>query len=115
MIMATDRLWRNISSWQAVHLVRRWLAWNNKGRPKEPTPDTFGHYKHWEKLIDWKTPSEKFTVQDDNVAVHLIRNALGGAHHDQISGLLSFESPSESPFVIASRDDITVQVVFFNF
>ncbi len=48
-------------------------------------------------------------LQDDNAAVHLIRNALGGAHHDLVSGLLTFKQP----FAREVRDDITVQVVFF--
>jgi pyruvate dehydrogenase phosphatase len=53
---------------------------------------------------------KKTTVQDDNVAVHLIRNALGGAHHDLISGLLAFKPP----FAREVRDDMTVQVAFFD-
>lgn len=52
---------------------------------------------------------KRTTIQDDNVAVHLVRNALGGNHHELIAGRLAFSSP----FAQRVRDDITVQVAFF--
>jgi pyruvate dehydrogenase phosphatase len=39
-----------------------------------------------------------------------MRNALGGAHHDLISGLLAFKPP----YARMVRDDMTVQVAFFD-
>lgn len=50
-----------------------------------------------------------FTVQDDNVATHIIRNALGGADQDQVSMLISIPAPLSRRY----RDDLTVTVVFF--
>jgi len=41
--------------------------------------------------------------------VHLVRNSLGGNHHELIAGRLAFDAP----FSRRLRDDITVQVVFF--
>lgn len=49
------------------------------------------------------------TVQDDNCATHLIRNALGGGDHEQVSMLVSIPSPMSRSY----RDDLTVTVVFF--
>lgn len=112
LIMATDGLWDMISNQQAVDLVGKWLERGRdeqgNGNP-EPTyePFDFGHFD--------KAGSERFvegwtTVQDDNVAVHLVRNSLGGNHHELVAGRLAF-GPSSSRH---ARDDITVQVVFFN-
>lgn len=50
------------------------------------------------------------TIQDDNAAVHLVRNSLGGNHHELIVGRLAFSFPQSRRL----RDDMTLQVVFFN-
>jgi pyruvate dehydrogenase phosphatase len=50
-----------------------------------------------------------FTVQDENVATHIIRNALGGADQEQVSMLISIPAPLSRRY----RDDLTVTVVFF--
>ncbi|KAJ5135061.1 protein serine/threonine phosphatase 2C [Penicillium bovifimosum] len=111
LIMATDGLWDMLSSQQAVDLVGKWLETKGeKWNSKEPTyePFDFGHF--W-KGVSWKFVEERTTVQDDNVAVHLVRNSLGGNHHELIAGRLAFSSPSSRRL----RDDTTVQVVFFNY
>ena len=48
-------------------------------------------------------------IQND-IAVHLVRKSLGGNYHELIAGRLAFSSS----FSWHLRDDITVQVVFFN-
>lgn len=53
--------------------------------------------------------SLQVTVQDTNVATHIIRNALGGADQEQVSLLLSIPPPMSRNY----RDDLTVTVVFF--
>lgn len=50
-----------------------------------------------------------FTVEDENIATHLIRNALGGADIQQVSMLVSIPSPISRSY----RDDLTVTVVLF--
>lgn len=113
MIMASDGLWDSIKSEHAVELVGKWLDWKEKGQPapKEVEHGKFGKYD-WtvQEKNKWRMVPEKFTVCDGNAAVHLTRNALGGAHHEMLSGILSFKAP----FSRYARDDITVQVVFFN-
>lgn len=54
-------------------------------------------------------PAPHFTVEDDNVSTHLIRNALGGGDLEQLSVLVSIPSPISRNY----RDDLTVTVVFF--
>ncbi|KAK3378906.1 phosphatase 2C-like domain-containing protein [Lasiosphaeria ovina] len=107
MILGSDGLWDTMGNEQAVNLVVRWLDWKTKGKPAAPASKASGN-ADWS---GWKTPEEWFTVQDDNVAVHLTRNAFGGVNQDVVSGILSLKPP----YSRHARDDMTVQVVFFNF
>ena len=113
LIMATDGLWDMLSSQQAVDLVAKWLeskAAGTRNSKPEPVYEPFDFGQFW-KGISWKFVEGRTTVQDSNVAVHLVRNSLGGNHHELIAGRLAFSSPSSRRL----RDDTTVQVVFFNF
>ena len=112
LIMATDGMWDTTSNQQAVNLVGAWLETRASGQGKriaEPTyePFEFGHFR---RGVSWKFDEERTTIQDENAAVHLMRNSLGGNHHELIAGRLAFSSP----FSRSLRDDMTVQVVFFN-
>lgn len=51
----------------------------------------------------------RFTVEDENIATHLVRNALGGADSGHVSMLVSIPSPISRSY----RDDLTVTVVLF--
>ncbi|KKY22616.1 putative pyruvate dehydrogenase [Phaeomoniella chlamydospora] len=110
LILASDGMWDMMSSSQAVDLVNKWLSWKSSGKkPQQESlkSDPFD-FDIWEKA-GWKINGNTIVFEDDNVAVHLARNALGGSHHDKISGLLSFK-PTRSR---NARDDLTVQVIFF--
>ncbi|KAJ5544774.1 protein serine/threonine phosphatase 2C [Penicillium sp. DV-2018c] len=112
LIMATDGLWDMLSSQQAVDLVGKWLEMRAAGRgdsKSEPTYEPFDFGQFWTG-VSWKFVEERSTVQDDNAAAHLVRNSLGGNHHELIAGRLAFSFPSSRRL----RDDTTVQVVFFN-
>ncbi|KAL8693693.1 MAG: hypothetical protein Q9218_001550 [Villophora microphyllina] len=52
---------------------------------------------------------ERFVVEDNNAATHLVRNALGGRDRDMVCGLLTLSSPFSRRY----RDDLTVEVIFF--
>jgi len=52
---------------------------------------------------------ERFVVEDNNVATHLVRNALGGKNTDKLCALLTLAHPSSRRY----RDDMTVEVIFF--
>jgi pyruvate dehydrogenase phosphatase len=81
LILATDGLWDTMSNEQAVGLVARWVDWVKAGLPPrtKEVPD-FGKYDLSEVEHAPQFEEKKTAVQDDNVAVHLLRNALGGAH-----------------------------------
>ena len=108
LILATDGLWDMLSSQQGVDLVGKWLESQPGAANSEATHDSFD-FSHFRKGDSWKFVEERTAAQDDNAAVHLARNALGGNHQELIAGRLAF-SP---PFSRRVRDDITVQVVFF--
>lgn len=107
LIMATDGLWDMLSSQQAVDLVGKWLISSRRESDHTYKQFDFGHF--WNG-VDWKFVEERATVQDDNAAVHLARNSLGGNHHELIAGRLSFTPPHSRRL----RDDMTVQIVFFD-
>jgi pyruvate dehydrogenase phosphatase len=45
-----------------------------------------------------------FVFEDQNIATHLVRNALGGAKREQVSVLLSIPSPLSRRY----RDDVSI-------
>ncbi|KAI0377841.1 protein serine/threonine phosphatase 2C [Hypomontagnella monticulosa] len=111
LILATDGLWDAMTSAQAVDLVGRWFEWQKKGgssEPVKPATADFGPTVLGRKQ-QCKYEEKKITLQDDNAAVHLVRNALGGADEQMVKGALTFRYPNSRDI----RDDITVQVVFF--
>ncbi|KAJ5132325.1 hypothetical protein N7448_006483 [Penicillium atrosanguineum] len=112
LIMASDGIWDMLSNKQAVDLVTKWIesSAGQKRKPElEPAHEAFD-LGRFENGVDCKFEDERATVQDDNAAVHLVRNSLGGNHHEMVAGRLAFGSP----FSRNQRDDMTVQVVFFN-
>lgn len=118
LILATDGLWDTMSSEDAVNLVGWWIEWQRKGgQTPPPKPWTSGSKKEagtgptvlgWERNCQFEEANA--TVQDGNAAVHLVRNGLGGADDETVRGALTFRYPNSRDI----RDDITVQVVFFN-
>lgn len=113
LILATDGLWDTLSSQQAVNLVGKWLKSREMKKTTdgylEPTYDPFD-FGDFHSGVNWKFEENRTTVQDKNAAVHLVRNSLGGNHHEMVAGRLAFGPP----FSRRIRDDITVQVIFFN-
>jgi pyruvate dehydrogenase phosphatase len=127
MIMASDGLWDRISSEHAVELVHRWLdakdGLSRNDTPAEPlfAPAAFpsnsmqldrGVEFNVEKKqdVDWKATPEFFAIEDDNAAVCLARNAMGGTRKGLFLGLLSVPGPLSRNAV----DDTTIMVVFFD-
>ena len=111
MVIATDGLWDCMSNEQAVKLVEMWLQAKKDGnfnvQPKvEVTKDTLATRIPRGRRVK----EEDFFVLDDNCATHLVRNALGGANEEVLCAVVG-AAPS---FSRSARDDITVQVVFFD-
>ncbi|KAH6668596.1 pyruvate dehydrogenase [Plectosphaerella plurivora] len=115
LVMASDGLWDFVSSQQAVDLTGKWLETpaprTKKSGDSSPTPAdakamNFGQLGD---DVSERFVGERTTVEDDNAAVHLVRNALGGNNQQLLAGRLAVEAP----FSRNIRDDTTVQVVFF--
>lgn len=115
IILATDGLWDELTSEEAVALVGGHLA-GLKGvvskqqlAEKVPTRDGEG------KTLDGKAAgrdtntSDKWAFVDDNVSTHLIRNAFGGADEYALRRLLSIPAP----YSRSRRDDVTCTVVYW--
>ncbi|KAI1375876.1 protein serine/threonine phosphatase 2C [Hypoxylon crocopeplum] len=111
VILSTDGLWDTMTSAQAVDLVGKWIEWQAQGDGKPIGPQTadFGP-TILGRRGQCKYEEPKATVQDDNAAVHLVRNGLGGGDEEMVKGALTFRYPNSRDI----RDDMTVQVVFFN-
>jgi pyruvate dehydrogenase phosphatase len=115
VVMASDGLWDNMTSDQAVELVGTWLQAQDSKRKLGSHPkigertgkevSKAGGGIGW----DWKLSRHDYVTQDNNAATHLIRNSLGGANSARVAGLLTPVAPMASEV----RDDITVQVIFF--
>ncbi|KAF2107598.1 phosphatase 2C-like domain-containing protein [Lophiotrema nucula] len=131
MIMATDGLWDNISSEHAIELINAWLDARKKGNgsvrdaPSHIPPAPFAtlpsrldegvefqydpEKPQDNKFPEWKATPEYFAIEDDNAAVCLIKNGLGGRRRGLFHGVFSL------PNNVArnAMDDTTVLVVFF--
>jgi pyruvate dehydrogenase phosphatase len=129
MIMASDGLWDRISSAHAVECVERWLEARDRGSgsvlndPKlqaNPpanqfnTPMTedegFTYNAETGEQVEWKATPEYFAIEDENAAVCLARNAMGGTRRGLFMGVLSVPPPMGRYAV----DDTTIMVVFFD-
>ncbi|UNI20030.1 [Pyruvate dehydrogenase (acetyl-transferring)]-phosphatase [Purpureocillium takamizusanense] len=133
VVLATDGLWEMLTNDEVVGLVGKWIesqaagssssqfenAWAKIfGSANKPLPIEQGkgdgsdgqrtpiRVQQWGINPDAK---DRFTVQDKNVATHLVRNALGGNNDEQVRALLTLPSPFSRRY----RDDLTVQVIFF--
>lgn len=132
IIMATDGLWDDISNQDAVGLVATHLSGfrgtldaaelqarcytaNKKATTAGEGVTTADHIdtsaketKNTHPLL--KDKLSRYVFEDDNLATHLTRNALGGANRERVASLLAIPSPHSRRY----RDDITVNVVVFN-
>lgn len=60
--------------------------------------------------VDWKATPEYFAIEDENAAVCLARNAMGGTRRALFLGILAGPEPLSRNAV----DDTTIMVVFFD-
>lgn len=114
MVMGCDGLYEWLSNEQVVDLVGQWLDKNPVIKCKkyagvvDASDDGSAKEFKYPNYLGWSPL--KPTVQDDNAATHLIRNALGGAEFTKVSLLVSIPAPVSRRY----RDDISCTVVFFN-
>jgi len=138
VVMATDGLWEMLTNEEVIGLVGMWLdkqkqnhgttggsssGWMSSlfaSSQKAQLPVEKGAAGNKDvagqrapiRQQQWgvtAAESERFVVQDKNVATHLVRNALGGKDTEMVSALLTLPSPYSRRY----RDDLTVEVIFF--
>ncbi|KAK4190241.1 hypothetical protein QBC35DRAFT_490435 [Podospora australis] len=133
VVMATDGLWEMLTNEEVIGLVGMWIesqaakagsksqldsvwtrvfgASNKTGLPVEAAQQQAddGQKTPFRGGRQWGENSDKYVVEDANVATHLVRNALGGKNQEQVSALLTLPAPISRRY----RDDLTVQVIFF--
>lgn len=130
LVLGSDGLYEMLSNEDIVALVVKWMEKKNMIKLKKPflgslfsnTDDT-----KLPKVIDIsdsaakaeKKPfrqfnrknSKEYLLEDENVATHLIRNALSnGGYSEYVKLLLGISSPVSRRY----RDDLTATVVFFS-
>lgn len=101
---------RNIKSHDSPGVLQKLFGFSKKDKSTLGVEDVSSNKDAQKQVIRRVAGAHPtFTVQDDNVATHIIRNALGGADQEQVSMLISIPSPLSRRY----RDDLTVTVVFF--
>ncbi|KAK6541125.1 hypothetical protein TWF694_008498 [Orbilia ellipsospora] len=104
VILGTDGLWDFLSSEDAVALVGRWT---DEHLPSKK----LGEGRRSTRLTPSQMEMFVFEAGDENVGVHLIRNALGGVREGRL--LFTLSLPSGKNAAKKHRDDMTVVVAFF--
>ena len=120
LVLASDGLWNNLTSEGAVEAVSKWLKATKEGTlaevgsgtslafgGEEASPDHAEGISFWEF---WQVKPEWFVYEDDNAATHLVKNGLGGLQRQLFTGVMTVDTPVSRTM----RDDVTVQVVFFD-
>jgi pyruvate dehydrogenase phosphatase len=120
VVMATDGLWEMLTNEEVIGLVGQWIekqsseptsnsniasSWvkmfsgEKKGLPVEheqKEKNAKGGQRQPIRQQQWGVKggeSERFVVEDKNVATHLVRNALGGKDKDMVCALLTLPAP----------------------
>jgi len=124
LILASDGVWDNISSENAVKCVGAWVdevrLRKASGQPalgklssssiestreKADPENDFPMIHTW----GWQYGPEDLVVEENNAATHLAKNVLGGKRREMFCSVMSTQPPHSRD----SRDDITIQVIFF--
>lgn len=128
IIMATDGLWDMLSSQDAVSLVAAHLSgfrgtlgsaelqsrcFDGATTPSGGLQPSNATNTATTTLTSDSQPTHplskdktsRFVFEDENLATHLTRNALGGANRERVAGLLAIPAPYSRRY----RDDITVK------
>ncbi|KAF8663482.1 hypothetical protein AX16_001050 [Volvariella volvacea WC 439] len=120
LVLATDGLWDELSSEEVVSLVGGHLTGLKGTIPKSqlpflisttsgsPTVDGKDKTRHSSSSKP-EEPEASWAFKDDNVSVHLIRNAFGGGDEKQLTHKLSIPVPYSRRY----RDDTTVTVIWW--
>ncbi|XP_075045387.1 pyruvate dehydrogenase [acetyl-transferring]-phosphatase 2, mitochondrial [Mixophyes fleayi] len=112
LVMASDGLWDMLENQDVVKLVAEHLS---EVRLQGPQVSVGKRSLGYMQNLLLKRRTRRFNLQDQNIATHLIRNAIGSnedgeIEQERLSAMLSLPDDVSRMY----RDDITVTVVFFN-
>ncbi|XP_063801703.1 pyruvate dehydrogenase [acetyl-transferring]-phosphatase 2, mitochondrial-like [Pseudophryne corroboree] len=112
LVMASDGLWDMLENQEVVRLVAEHLS---EVGLQEPQVSIGKRSLGYMQNLLLKRRTRRFSLQDQNIATHLIRNAIGSnedgeVEQERLSAMLSLPDDVSRMY----RDDITVTVVFFN-
>ena len=108
LILASDGLWEMMSNEQVVRLVAQHME-GEETEDKFELADASATLGSINKELVRRKSGLAYKTDDDNVATHLIRHALGPEHR-KVSEMLTL--PRD--VVRSYRDDITIIVVYFD-
>ncbi|XP_068117519.1 pyruvate dehydrogenase [acetyl-transferring]-phosphatase 2, mitochondrial [Hyperolius riggenbachi] len=112
LVMASDGLWDMLDNQEVVRLVAEHLSEISLQEPQITVQKrSLGHMHN----LLLQRRSRRSSLQDHNVATHLIRHAIGSnddgeIEQEKLTAMLSLPEDLSRMY----RDDITVTVVFFN-
>jgi len=113
MVIGSDGLWDMMTPMQVVRLVGEHMSGKvtlsplHLSHPNVPLADIAA-------LLKQRQAAMRLKPTDSNAATHLIRSALGGTAYGVDHGRLSQMLSLPQDMVRMFRDDITIQVVFFD-
>ncbi|TIB38739.1 hypothetical protein E3P86_01476 [Wallemia ichthyophaga] len=116
LILATDGLWDRLSNEEAVALVGKSLDGSGirggiHGKTILDKSELLQNVTSERNSSNFDESSDnQYIFNEANLSTLLIKNALGGAHENQVSALLSIPPPHSRRFF----DDTTVSVILFN-
>lgn len=114
LVLATDGLWEMLNNEEVVGLVGQWIeqqksgssnskSWlqgwfgfENNRLPVEQAQDAISEGQRRpirQQQYDISGSADRFVVEDNNAATHLVRNAMGGKDRDMVCALLTLPSP----------------------
>ena len=120
LVMASDGLWDYMTNEGAAQCMQKWMKHFASSPVQDPgmilpqrAGDTINRPFEFETNNDddscWKFESESIVAEDDNAAMSLIRNAIGGSRRELFTAVMSVPAPLRRNVV----DDISVHVAFF--
>lgn len=114
VVLATDGLWDKLSSEEVVALVGGHLK-GLRGTVSKAQLQTLVQTSSGSLAVEGKEKIRGkiegyWSFGDDNLSVHLIRNAFGGGDAYALRKLMSIPSP----FARRYRDDITISVIWWD-
>lgn len=113
LVIGSDGLWDMMTPMQVVRLVGEHMSGKSTLSPLQLSHNNV-QLKDIAALLKQRQAAMRLKPTDTNAATHLIRNALGGTAYGVDHGRLSQMLSLPQDMVRMFRDDITIQVVFFD-